>query len=215
MSQALTYLPQFLHAMGTTLWISFSGSFLGVILSFVFFYVKHLYPSFDKAIKTYVWVIRGTPFLSQLFLLYFGLPKIGVTLDATPCCIIALGFYSAAYFYEIFRTAWNSVPKGHVEAATAHGIPPINTLIHIQVPQALAFALPMLGSQLILMIKESSIASVITVPELTMVTGSIVANNFSYVIPYALMIICYWVLTESVGVIASKATLHLTRYKRG
>lgn len=215
MSEVISYLPQFIQAMGMTLYISIAGSLLGIIFAFLLFYLKHIYEPIQYAIKTYIWIIRGTPFLSQLMVIYFGLPMIGLTLSAEISCVIALGFYSAAYFYEIFRSAWNSIPNGQLEAAAVHGISPARTLLYVQLPQALAFSMPMIGNQLILIIKESSIASVITVPELTMTTGSIVSTNFSYVIPYGLMIICYWIMTEAVGTVASKFTFSLNHYKRG
>src|SRR3546814_17245132 len=87
------------------------------------------------------------------------------------------------------------LPIGQLEAAQVHGLSGIQTFWHIQTPQALAFALQLLGNQVILTITESAVASIIPVPELTMTAGQIVSHPFSYFVPYALLVISYWLLT--------------------
>jgi ABC-type amino acid transport system permease subunit len=86
---------------------------------------------------------------------------------------------------------------------------------HVQAPQAMAFALPLLGNQVILTIKESAVTSIITVPELTMTAGRIVSTTFSYVMPYALLVLSYWLLTSSVAAIARALGQRMTRHLRG
>ncbi|MCW1935341.1 amino acid ABC transporter permease [Pseudomonas chengduensis] len=211
----MNYLPDFGQALLVTLGISFAGAAFGLLLGFVLNALRLAVPGFIGLYRLYVWLVRGTPFLAQLLLIYFGLPVLGLTLDAVQASILALGLYSAAYFAELLRSAWASVPNGQLEAARVHGLSGVQTFWHIQAPQAMAFALPLLGNQVILTIKESAVASIITVPELTMTAGQIVSSTFSYVVPYVLLVLSYWLLTLLVGFVAAGLGRRATRYLRG
>jgi len=135
-------------------------------------------------------------------IVYFGLPVLGITMTAVQATIISLAFYAAAYFAEIFRAGWASIPRGHMEAARAFGIGRWVAFRSIELPQAIAFAIPLLTNQVILVIKESAVASIITVPELTMTASDIVASTYTYIVPYAMLIVCYWLLTQAVALAA-------------
>lgn len=211
----MNYLPDFGQALLVTLGISFAGAAFGLLLGFVLNALRLAVPGFIGLYRLYVWLVRGTPFLAQLLLIYFGLPVLGLTLDAVQASILALGLYSGAYFAELLRSAWASVPNGQLEAARVHGLSGVQTFWHIQAPQAMAFALPLLGNQVILTIKESAVASIITVPELTMTAGQIVSSTFSYVVPYVLLVLSYWLLTLLVGFVAVGLGRRATRYLRG
>lgn len=211
----MNYLPDFGQALLVTLGISFAGAAFGLLLGFVLNALRLAVPGFIGLYRLYVWLVRGTPFLAQLLLIYFGLPVLGLTLDAVQASILALGLYSAAYFAELLRSAWACVPNGQLEAARVHGLSGVQTFWHIQAPQAMAFALPLLGNQVILTIKESAVASIITVPELTMTAGQIVSSTFSYVVPYVLLVLSYWLLTLLVGFVAAGLGRRATRYLRG
>ncbi|AVO53086.1 amino acid ABC transporter permease [Ectopseudomonas mendocina] len=215
MENWMNYLPDFGQALLVTLGISFAGAAFGLLLGFVLNALRLAVPGFIGLYRLYVWLVRGTPFLAQLLLIYFGLPVLGLTLDAVQASILALGLYSAAYFAELLRSAWASVPNGQLEAARVHGLSGVQTFWHIQAPQAMAFALPLLGNQVILTIKESAVASIITVPELTMTAGQIVSSTFSYVVPYVLLVLSYWLLTLLVGFVAAGLGRRATRYLRG
>lgn len=215
MEEVLTYLPDFLNALWVTVQISLLAALLGGILGFVLNGLRVAWAPLVHVYRVYVWLIRGTPFLAQLMLVYFGLPVLGLTLSAVEATILSLALYSSAYFAELLRTAWNSIPRGHVEAAQVHGIGAWRVFWHIQTPQALMFCLPLLGNQVILTIKESAVASIITVPELTQTAGAIVSNTFSYVVPYALLVIAYWLLTQTVGTLFGLAAQRANRILRG
>ncbi|MBJ7222154.1 MULTISPECIES: amino acid ABC transporter permease [unclassified Brenneria] len=199
MNDLLLYLPDYLRAMGVTLWISACSALLGALLGFALHALCRRQRALYAAWRFYVWAIRGTPYLAQLAVIYFGLPSVGIMLSAIEATILSLTLYSAAYFGEIFRASWQSIARGQLEAAAAHNISPWHSFWHIQTPQAMRFSLPLLGNQFILTIKESAVASVITVPELTMTTGQIVANTYTYVLPYALLILSYWLLAQAVS----------------
>jgi polar amino acid transport system permease protein len=207
MNAFLSLIPRFADAMLVTLEVSLLAALLGMIGGFA---LNALRMRFRKALtapyKTYVWLIRGMPYLSQLVIIYFGLPVLGVTMTAVEATIVSLSIYAAAYFAEIFRAGWSSIPHGQIEAARAFGIGRWDAFRAIELPQALAFSVPLLANQVILVIKESAVASIITVPELTMTASDIVASTYTYIGPYAMLIVCYWLLTQSVALIAARAT---------
>jgi len=215
MNALITYLPDFGRALLVTLYVSCIAALLGAALGFALNALRLSVPLLLWPYRLYIWLIRGTPYLAQLFVFYFGLPVIGITLSAVQATILSLALYSAAYFAELFRAGWNGIPKGQLEAARAHGIPARQIFWHIQAPQALAFCIPLLGNQVILTIKESAVASIITVPELTMTTGQIVSSTYSYVVPYALLVLGYWLLTQSVGLLADFAARRTMRHLKG
>lgn len=215
MTELLSYLPDFADALLVTLGISIAAAVIGLVVGFGLNALRLALPGFVLIYRIYVWLIRGTPFLAQLAVIYFGLPVIGVRLEAVEASILSLTLYSSAYFAELFRSAWASIPKGQIEAARVHGISRRRVFWHVQAPQALAFAVPLLGNQVILTIKESAVTSIITVPELTMTAGRIVSTTFSYVLPYALLVLSYWLLTSSVAAIAGAVGQRMTRHLRG
>ena len=215
MHEVLTYLPDFGEALLVTLGISLAAAAAGLVLGFGLNALRLALPMLAGIYGLYVWLIRGTPFLAQLAVIYFGLPVLGLRLEAIEASIFALALYSAAYFAELFRSAWASVPGGQVEAARVHGLSRRQAFWHIQAPQALGFALPLLGNQVILTIKESAVTSIITVPELTLTAGRIVSTTFSYVVPYALLVLSYWLLTTSVAALAEYLGRRATRHLRG
>ncbi|WP_178113008.1 amino acid ABC transporter permease [Acerihabitans arboris] len=195
----LLYLPDFARAMGMTLAVSLCAAAAGAVGGFMFQALCCRSPLVYWPWRAYVWLVRGTPYLAQLSVIYFGLPALGLTLSAVQAAILSLALYSAAYFGEIFRGAWLCIGRGQKEAAQAHAISAWQSFWHIQTPQALRFSLPLLGNQAILTLKESAAASIITVPELTMTTGRIVASTYGYILPYALLIASYWLLAQAIS----------------
>lgn len=196
----LDILPAFLEAAWVTLEVSLIAVVIGAAGGFVLNGLRALFPrQFNTPYRLLIWLVRGTPFLAQLFVIYFGLPQIGITFDPLQATVVGLSLYGSAYFAEIFRAAWQSIPVGQIEAGRAFGISRLQILIRIEAPQACRLAIPMLTNQAILVLKESSIASIITVPELTMTAGSIVAETFSYAEPYILLGLIYWMLALSLA----------------
>jgi polar amino acid transport system permease protein len=203
MNSFLPLIPRFADAILVTLEVSLLAAFMGALGGFVLNALRLRFPRWLAApYRAYVWLVRGTPYLSQLVIVYFGLPVIGITMTAVQATIVSLAFYSAAYFAEIFRAGWASIPRGHAEAARAFGISRWAAFRSIEMPQAIAFAIPLLANQTILVIKESAVASIITVPELTMTASDIVSSTYTYIAPYAMLIVCYWLLTQCIALAA-------------
>ena len=201
MNSFLSLIPRFADAILVTLEVSVVAAFIGALGGFVLNALRLRFPQrLGAPYRIFIWLIRGTPYLSQLVIVYFGLPVIGVTMTAVQATIVSLAIYSAAYFAEIFRAGWASIPSGHMEAARVFGIDRWSAFRSIELPQAIAFVMPLLANQTILVIKESAVASIITVPELTMTASDIVSSTYTYIGPYAMLIICYWLLTQCVAV---------------
>ena len=135
--------------------------------------------------RFYIWVIRGTPLLVQLFLVFYGLPDIGIVLDPFPAAVIVFSINEGAYMAEIIRAALESVPAGQMEAGRCVGMTYLQTMRRIILPQAMRTAFPSLSNSLISMIKDTSLAANITVTEMFMATQRIVARTYE---PLALYI---------------------------
>lgn len=116
--------------------------------------------------RFYIWVVRGTPLLVQLYLIFYGLPNLGIVLKAFPCAVMVFGINEAAYMAESVRGALESVSKGQVEAGHCVGMNYLQIMWHIVLPQAFRVAFPALSNSMISMTKETSLAATITVMEM-------------------------------------------------
>jgi His/Glu/Gln/Arg/opine family amino acid ABC transporter permease subunit len=150
----------------TTLWISSASAFIAIWLGLlVAFFQLSPYKPLQWIASCYVALIRNTPFLIQLYLLYKGLPSVGVSWSAELCGLIGLSLYSGAYCAEIFRSALLALPKEQTDNALALGLTPKACFMLIQLPQAIGFSLPALANQLVSLLKNSSLLFYITVEE--------------------------------------------------
>ena len=123
-------------------------------------------PFLKELCRFYIWIIRGTPLLVQLFLVFYGLPDLGVTLEAFPAAVIVFGINEGAYMAESVRGALESVPRGQMEAGYCVGMGYFSIMLHVVMPQAFRIAFPALSNSLIGLIKETSLAASITVVEM-------------------------------------------------
>ncbi|WP_250528451.1 amino acid ABC transporter permease [Caballeronia sp. GAWG2-1] len=144
----------------------------------------------------YVSIFRGTPLLVQILLIYFGLPRYGITLDPVPAALLALTLFSAAYLSENFRSGINAVDKGQWEAAMSMGMGYWKAMSRIILPQGLRIAIPPVGSRMIALIKDTSLASTITVVELTRVADQVGASTFRYMEMFLMVGLIYWVINQ-------------------
>ena len=128
--------------------------------------------------RVYIWIIRCTPLLVQLYLVFYGLPSLGILLDAFPTAVFVFGFNEGAYMAESMRGALESVPSGQLEAGYCVSMSYLSTMWHVILPQAFRTAFPALSNSLISMVKGTSLASVITVTE--MFRQAIVINGRVY-----------------------------------
>ena len=128
--------------------------------------------------RFYVWIFRGTPMLVQLYVVFYGLPKMGVILEAVPAAIVVFSLNTGAYASETIRAAILSVPVGQMEAGYCVGMTYMQIMRRIVLPQALRTAFPPLSNSLIGLVKDTSLASNITVTEMFLTTQRIAARTY-------------------------------------
>lgn len=182
------------------LWMTVAVSGLGLIFSTILGFMLGIMRASNKKLLTwpigaYVFVIRGTPFVVQIFIIFFILPEWGIQLDAFPAAVLALSILGTAFICEIVAGGIKAVDKGQWEAGTAAGLSIIQQLRFVVVPQAMQTILPPLVGQYVLLIKDSSVVSVIGVVELTRVGWMTVVRIPEGLIVFSLVGILYFVIS--------------------
>jgi cystine transport system permease protein len=162
--------------------------------------------------RFYVSVIRGTPLLVQLFVIFYGLPSLGIVLDPWPSAIIAFSLNVGGYAAEIIRASVLSVPKGQWEAAYTIGMPRWTALARIILPQAARVSVPPLSNTFISLVKDTSLASLILVTELFRRAQEIAAFTLEFMIIYLEAALIYWLFCLVLSAGQSAIELRLDRY---
>ncbi|WP_432534129.1 amino acid ABC transporter permease [Kineococcus arenarius] len=162
--------------------------------------------------RAYVSVIRGTPLLLQLFIIYYGLPSLGVTIPSFPAAVIAFTLNVGGYASEVIRSAILSVPRGQTEAALTIGMDYPTTMRRIVLPQASRVAVPPLSNTLISLVKDTSLASTIQVTELLRRAQEIAAPTFEFFVLYGVAAVYYWVVCLVLSFAQTRAETRLNRY---
>ncbi|PRB42718.1 amino acid ABC transporter permease [Arthrobacter sp. MYb23] len=162
--------------------------------------------------RFYVSVIRGTPLLVQLFVIFFGLPSIGIRLDPWPSAIIAFSLNVGGYAAEIIRAAILSVPKGQWEAGHTIGMSRPQALVRIILPQAARVSVPPLSNTFISLVKDTSLASLILVTELFRNAQQIAAFSQEFMALYLQAALVYWVICLALSTAQSAVEKRLDRY---
>jgi len=175
----MSILPDLLKGLWVSLQLSAGALILGVIIGLPMALAKTYGKGIIKAIAVaYIEIIRGTPMVVQLFIIYFGLVDFGIVLDRIPAAIIALGINSSAYQAEYFRGAIQSIDVGQMMAAEALGMDKRQAVINIILPQAFRLVLPPWSNELVYMVKYTSVAFLIAVPELMARGKMLISWNF-------------------------------------
>ncbi|MHA7190394.1 amino acid ABC transporter permease [Arthrobacter sp. MDT2-16] len=169
-------------------------------------------PVLSGIARFYVSVIRGTPLLVQLFVIFYGLPSIGLTIDPWPSAIIAFSLNVAGYAAEILRSAILSVPKGQWEAGHTIGMSRTVTLRRVILPQAARVSVPPLSNTFISLVKDTSLASVILVTELFREAQQIAAFSQQFMLVYLEAAAIYWVICLVLSSGQSALEKRLDRY---
>ncbi|SIS13625.1 amino acid ABC transporter permease [Microbacterium sp. RURRCA19A] len=165
--------------------------------------------------RFYISVIRGTPLLVQLFVIFYGLPAVGVVIDPFPAAVIAFSLNVGGYAAEVIRAAILSVPRGQWEAAHVVGLSRRKTLTRIILPQAARVSVPPLSNTFISLVKDSSLASLILVTELFRQAQNIAAFSYEFMAVYLEAALIYWlfclVLSAGQGVLERRLDRHVAR----
>lgn len=165
-----------------------------------------------KAIAaTFISIIRGTPLLLQLFIIFYGLPAFGIVLDPWPSAIVAFSLNVGGYAAETIRAAILSVPKGQWEAASTVGLSHVTTLRRIILPQAARVAVPPLSNTLISLVKDTSLASAVLVTEVLRKAQELAAPTFEFFLLYGIAAIYYWIVSQALTVVQGRLEKRLNR----
>jgi polar amino acid transport system permease protein len=216
MSLYITYWPILQKGLLFTLYVCSLGILISLVGGLFLYGLRCMDSRITSLIyASYITIFRGTPLLVQVYLVFYGGPFVGIELSAEQVGILGLGLYGAAYFAEIYRSGFASIPKGHIEAAYDLGYSRRQILIHIQIPQMLGLIIPPSVNQTIILVKESAILSIITVPEITKAAMTMATQTFTVVEPYVFLAVSYWCITFAVAKfgqwLEQRATVHLLR----
>ncbi|MTD28360.1 amino acid ABC transporter permease [Erwinia sorbitola] len=185
---------------------------LGLSLGFIVALARLYGPKpLQYIVRFYVWLIRGTPLLVQLFLIFYALPGVGITLDAFPAAVIGFTLNIGAYTSEVIRATLLSVPKGQWEAAHSISMSWIQALRRIIIPQAARIAVPPLSNTFISLVKDTSLASVITVPEMFLAAQRIAAVTYQPLILYTEAAIIYLLISSVLSALQTRLENKLTK----
>jgi len=209
----LDSLPFLLRGAIWTVVLSLGGMFFGLLLGFGLALLRR---SSNLALRSlarlYISFFRGTPLLVQLFVIYYGLPELGLQLDPLPAALIGFSLNMAAYTAEIIRAAIGAIDHGQWEAAASIGMTPLQTLRRAILPQALRIALPPLGNSFISLVKDTSLAATIQVPELFRQAQLITARTFEIFSLYLTAALLYWILASLLSTLQERLERHYGRH---
>ncbi|WP_036841956.1 amino acid ABC transporter permease [Pontibacillus marinus] len=162
--------------------------------------------------RVYISIIRGTPLLVQLFIIFFGLPRVGINLDPLTAGIIGFSLNTGAYASEIIRAAILSIPKGQWESSYSIGMSYVQSLRRIILPQATRVSIPPLSNSFISLVKDTSLASTITVAEMFRKSQEIVANTYEPLLLYSEAALIYWIICFILSLGQDQIENRLNRY---
>ena len=204
------YIPMYVEAAEFTLKIGIIGILCaiaaGLICSIIVYY---RIPVFCQVVKLYVELSRNTPLLVPLFFLYFGLPKAGIVISATSCGIIGLTFLGGSYMAEAFRSGLETVSLSQKESGLALGFRKSQIMRYIIFPQAISVSVPAVCANMIFLIKETSVFSVLALPDLMYVTKDLIGLYYKTDEALFMLVVAYLIILLPISIIAHIAERRL------
>ncbi len=212
---AVKFLPTLLKGALVTIGISLLSMMLAVVLGLILAMMR-CYGNrwLQKASTAYIEMYRGTPLLIQLYILYYGLPNVGISLGAFAVAILGLGMNYAAYEAEIYRAGMQAIPRGQTEAALSLGMSGRLTLRRIILPQALRIAIPSMTNDFIALFKDSSLVSVVAITELTKSYGILAAASMDFFTLGIITALLYFGMSYPLSLYARKLEKRLKLHDR-
>lgn len=209
-STVITFVPKFIPGVWLTLELAIFSILFGTAIGLFVAVMKLTGNKFlTKIMNVYITVIRGTPLLLQLYFIFYGLPSIGILINSFPSAVFGLAIHNGAYISEIFRGSIESIDYGQEEAARSLGMTKWQSMRRIILPQALKRSIPSLGNQFIIAIKDSSLASVITISETMLLARQFGAATFNVFPIYFTAGSYYLIITMILTKLLSKLELKL------
>jgi len=207
--------PQLLVALRNTIALTASSYFLAVVLGIILALGRLSKIGVVRALcRGYIEFVRGIPALAILFLIYFGLVPLGLVVDSFTAAIVGLGMNQGGYMAEVFRGGIEALHKGQREAALAAGMTPYKTYRYIIMPQAIRIVLPPLLNMLIILLKDTSICSLISTPELMLRAKDLASMSFLPMHLYLLVGVIYFVIACPLSLGTRRVEARLRRGKR-
>lgn len=192
--------------------ISFSIAMVIAVITAVIQIAK--VPVLKSLARFYIWVVRGTPLLVQLYVVFYGLPNLGILIDPFPSAIIVFAINEGAYCAETVRGSLESIPKEQMEAGRCLGLSFVKTMRYVIFPQALRSAFPSLSNSLISMVKDTSLAANITVMEMFMVTQRIASRYYEHLALYIEVALIYLLFCTILTKVQAVVERKLSKYER-
>jgi cystine transport system permease protein len=212
---AIDSAPFLLKGAYYTVILSLGGMFFGLVLGFGLALMRlSRFKLLGWVARIYVSFFRGTPLLVQLFMIYYGLPQLGIELDPLPAALIGFSLNMGAYACEILRSAIGAVDRGQWEAAASIGMTRWQTMRRAILPQAARTALPPLGNSFISLVKDTALAATIQVPELFRQAQLITARTFEIFTMYLAAAVIYWVLATVLSHFQNRLEARVNRHDR-
>lgn len=197
-----------IHFLLRGLWVTIYVSLISIVLSFILGLflglIRYMKIKYVSAIVGFIVdIIRNLPLLLIIFFTYFGLPQMGIVTNPTTASIIALVIFEGAMLCEIVRSGIIAVPDGQMEGARSNGMTYMQAMYHVIIPQALNKMIPSLLSQFVSLVKDTSLATIIVLPELLFHAQIIYSQNTTYLIPmYVIIAIMYFIVCFSLSMVA-------------
>ncbi|AIY03329.1 ABC-type amino acid transport system, permease component [Arthrobacter sp. PAMC 25486] len=205
--------PLLLGAIKGTIPLTLAAFALGLAIALVIAVMRISSNKLASGVgRVYISIIRGTPLLVQLFVIFYGLPAVGVKIDPWPSAIIAFSLNVGGYAAEVIRAAILSVPQGQWEAGHMIGMNRNQTLLRIILPQAARVSVPPLSNTFISLVKDTSLASLILVTEMFRVAQQVAAFSQEFMLLYLEAALIYWVICLALSTAQTRVEKRLDRY---
>ena len=196
-----SYLPLYIEAMKLTLRIGWLGIVGAVLLGVVCALIRHYHtPFLSQIAAAYIELFRNTPLLVQLFFLYFGLPKLGIRVSADVCGVAGLTLLGGSYMAEAFRSGLEAIEKIQTESALSLGMTPLQTMIHVVLPQAISVSVPAFVANVIFLLKETSVFSAISLMDLMFTAKDLIGLYYNTIECLFLLVVFYLIILLPVSI---------------
>lgn len=200
------HIPIYVEAAKLTMQMAATGIICSVLIGLICGVVRYFKaPVLRQIAGAYVELSRNTPLLIQLFFLYFGLPKLGIVLSSKQCAIIGLSFLGGSYMAEVFRSGLVNVPDIQVESSLSLGMKKTQVFRYIILPQALTNSVPAFCANIIFLIKETSVFSVVALADLMFVTKDLIGIYYKTDEALFMLVIAYLIILLPISIICSIA----------
>lgn len=201
----ISYLPLYAEAALVTLRIAVFGIIAAILLGLVCALIQHRrVPLLRHLVGGYIELSRNTPLVIQLFFIYYGLPKAGIVFSGEVSAIIGLTFLGGSYMSEAFRSGIEAVERVHVESAFSLGMSPYQISRYVVLPQAVARAFPAFTANVVFLIKETSVVSIVAVPDLMNIAKNLIGLHYNTAEALTMLVVAYLLILLPVSLGAAR-----------